>query len=113
MPVVMGPDHTCVAAAAPRGGRRRPDLSPYDAAVRHVFCVVGTRPNFMKTAPVIAAMQQRREEFRHTLVHTGQHYDDAMSTVFFQELGVGQPDVMLGVGSGSHARQTARVMERL
>ena len=47
------------------------------------------------------------------LVHTGQHYDDAMSRIFFEELGVGAPDHMLGVGSGSHAQQTARVMERL
>jgi UDP-N-acetylglucosamine 2-epimerase (non-hydrolysing) len=67
----------------------------------------------MKTAPVVAALQRRPEEFEHLLVHTGQHYDDAMSRVFFAELGVGEPDVMLSVGSGSHAQQSARVMERL
>jgi UDP-N-acetylglucosamine 2-epimerase (non-hydrolysing) len=82
-------------------------------AARTVLSVVGTRPNFMKTAPVIAALQRRPEAFRHVLVHTGQHYDDAMSRVFFEELGVGAPDFMLDVGSGSHAAQTARVMERL
>ncbi len=79
---------------------------------RTVLSVVGTRPNFMKTAPVIAALG-RRADFSHVLVHTGQHYDDAMSQIFLQELGVGEPDFMLQVGSGSHAQQTARVMERL
>lgn len=78
-----------------------------------VLSVVGTRPNFMKTAPVIAELQRRSGRFRSLLVHTGQHYDAAMSTIFFEELGVGEPDHMLGVGSGSHAAQTARVMERL
>jgi UDP-N-acetylglucosamine 2-epimerase (non-hydrolysing) len=67
----------------------------------------------MKTAPVIAALQRRPREFTHVLVHTGQHYDDAMSRIFLEELGVGDPDFFLDVGSGSHAQQTARVMERL
>jgi UDP-N-acetylglucosamine 2-epimerase (non-hydrolysing) len=78
-----------------------------------VMTVVGARPNFMKTIPVIAALKRRDAPVRHTLVHTGQHYDDAMSTVFLEELGVGAPDVMLSVGSASHAVQTARVMERI
>ena len=80
-------------------------------AVHHVVSVVGTRPNFMKTAPVIAALSQR--PIRHTLVHTGQHYDQAMSRVFIEELGIGQPDHVLDVGSGPHGAQTARVMQRL
>jgi UDP-N-acetylglucosamine 2-epimerase (non-hydrolysing) len=80
---------------------------------RKVLSVVGTRPNFMKTAPIVAALAERSDEFAHVLVHTGQHYDDAMSRIFFEELGVGEPDHMLGVGSGSHAQQAARVMERL
>jgi UDP-N-acetylglucosamine 2-epimerase (non-hydrolysing) len=80
---------------------------------RKILSVVGTRPNFMKTVPVVAALAARGDEFEHVLVHTGQHYDDAMSRVFFEELGVGEPDHMLSVGSGSHAQQTARVMERL
>jgi len=80
---------------------------------RHVISVVGARPNFMKTVPVIAALQRRPDDVRHTLVHTGQHYDDAMSRIFLEELGVGAPDVMLSVGSASHAVQTARVMERI
>ena len=78
-----------------------------------VAAVVGTRPNFMKTAPVLAELQRRPAEFEAVLIHTGQHYDDAMSSVFFDELGVGAPDFMLNVGSGTHAVQTARVMERL
>ncbi len=67
----------------------------------------------MKTVPVIAALQRRSDSVRHTLVHTGQHYDDAMSRIFLEELGVGAPDVMLSVGSATHAVQTARVMERI
>jgi UDP-N-acetylglucosamine 2-epimerase (non-hydrolysing) len=75
--------------------------------------VVGTRPNLVKTAPVIAAARDRFPDWRHAIVHTGQHYDRAMSEIFFEELGVPDPDHMLGVGSGSHAEQTARVLERL
>jgi UDP-N-acetylglucosamine 2-epimerase (non-hydrolysing) len=67
----------------------------------------------MKTVPVIAALQRRSDSVQHTLVHTGQHYDDAMSRIFLEELGVGAPDIMLSVGSASHAVQTARVMERI
>src|SRR6201995_2255956 len=78
-----------------------------------ILYVVGTGPNFVKTAPVIAAMRSRLPEGRHVIVHTGQHYDRAMSEVFFEELGVPAPDHMLEVGSGSHAQQTARTMERL
>ena len=67
----------------------------------------------MKTAPIVAELQRRPADFSSVLVHTGQHYDDAMSQVFLEELGVDTPDFLLGVGSGSHAQQTARVMERL
>jgi len=75
--------------------------------------VIGTRPNFVKMAPVIAALRDRDPGGRHAVVHTGQHYDRMMSEVFLEELGVPAPDHMLAVGSGSHAAQTARVMERL
>ena len=75
--------------------------------------VLGTRPNFVKMAPVIAATRERLGPASSVIVHTGQHYDRAMSEVFFEELGVPEPDHMLGVGSGSHAEQTARVLERL
>ncbi|MFZ0014177.1 MAG: UDP-N-acetylglucosamine 2-epimerase, partial [Acidimicrobiia bacterium] len=70
--------------------------------------VVGARPNFMKAAPVVAALAARGAA--PMLVHTGQHYDEAMSDIFFRQLGMPQPDVNLGVGSGSHARQTAALM---
>lgn len=80
---------------------------------KKVLSVVGTRPNFMKIAPVAAELARRGTEFSHVLVHTGQHYDAAMSEIFLEDLGVGAPDHMLAVGSGSHAAQTARVMERL
>jgi UDP-N-acetylglucosamine 2-epimerase (non-hydrolysing) len=78
-----------------------------------ILYVVGTRPNFVKTAPVISALRERDPEGRHAIVHTGQHYDRLMSEVFLEELGVPAPDHMLEVGSGSHAAQTARTMERL
>jgi UDP-N-acetylglucosamine 2-epimerase (non-hydrolysing) len=88
-------------------------MAPLMRQVRHVMSVVGARPNFMKTAPVIAELRRRTPAIRHTLVHTGQHYDAEMSSVFVDELGVGEPDFMLDVGSAGHAVQTARVMERI
>jgi UDP-N-acetylglucosamine 2-epimerase (non-hydrolysing) len=75
--------------------------------------VAGARPNFMKIAPILEAFrvwQQERSDIRVSLVHTGQHYDSKMSDSFFEDLGIPQPDINLGVGSGSHAQQTARVM---
>ena len=76
-----------------------------------VINVVGARPNFMKVAPVVEAMGRRGREFAPLVVHTGQHYDARMSGDFFRDLGMPEPDVYLGVGSASHARQTAAVME--
>ncbi len=70
--------------------------------------VVGARPNFMKVAPVLAA--GAAAGCRQVLVHTGQHYDAAMSDTFFRDLGLPEPDENLGVGSGTHAEQTARIM---
>src|SRR5271154_1039501 len=81
------------------------------ASAAHVLHVVGARPNFMKVAPVMRALETRR--FRQTLVHTGQHYDVNMSDVFFHELGIPAPQVNLAVEPGSHARQTAEIMTRL
>jgi UDP-N-acetylglucosamine 2-epimerase (non-hydrolysing) len=75
----------------------------------HVTCVVGARPNFMKVAPILSAAEIW-PDVRTRLVHTGQHYDERMSDLFFDQLGLPHPDVHLGVGSGSHAAQTARVM---
>ena len=73
-------------------------------------CVVGARPNFMKMAPLIRALESDSFEgrFEVTLIHTGQHYDANLSDVFFRELGMRRPDIALEVGSGSQAVQTAR-----
>ena len=93
-----------------------------------IITIVGARPNFMKAAPIIAAIRKHNERLvaspdlqnaedsqltlRHVLVHTGQHYDEAMSDRFFADLNIPKPDVHLGVGSGSHAAQTAEIMKR-
>ena len=82
-----------------------------------ILVVAGARPNFMKVAPLLREAERRNEAPGNgstpidvRLVHTGQHYDEAMSDVFFRELGIRQPDINLGVGSGSHAIQTAKIM---
>lgn len=75
--------------------------------------VVGTRPNFMKMAPVLSALAERGPDHRQVLVHTGQHYDAAMSEVFFEQLGMPRPDRDLGVGSGDPGAQTAHVLEHV
>ncbi len=72
--------------------------------------VVGARPNFMKVAPLHRALLPHADRVKHLICHTGQHYDEKMSKVFFEDLELPQPDIYLGVGSGSHAEQTARVM---
>jgi UDP-N-acetylglucosamine 2-epimerase (non-hydrolysing) len=77
-----------------------------------ILHVVGARPNFMKIAPIMKVMSSHQGLFEQTLVHTGQHYDDAMSDIFFNEFELSAPDVNLEVGSGSHAWQTAQVMLR-
>lgn len=87
-----------------------------------ILSVVGARPNFMKVAPIITAIRAHNallarhsdnpEAVDHVLVHTGQHYDQAMSDSFFADLGLPEPDYNLGVGSGSHAAQTADVMRK-
>src|SRR5687767_12388658 len=74
-----------------------------------VLNIVGARPNFMKIAPIVDHMK-KVPAIQPLLVHTGQHYDAGMSDVFFRDLGIPTPDVHLGVGSGSHAEQTGRVM---
>ena len=75
----------------------------------HILHVVGARPNFMKAAPVQRALALH-SGVRQSLLHTGQHYDSAMSDVFFQQLQMPVPDCNLGVGSGTHAQQTAAVL---
>jgi len=76
-----------------------------------IICVCGARPNFMKIAPIVDALAQRAG-VETLLVHTGQHYDERMSELFFRDLGIRKPDVNLEVGSGSHAAQTAEIMKR-
>ena len=92
-----------------------------------ILTVVGARPNFMKAAPIIAAVNEHNERIsanhtgrgersaqtiRHVLIHTGQHYDEFMSGSFFSDLNLPKPDIHLGVGSGSHAVQTAEIMKK-
>lgn len=74
-----------------------------------VLHVVGSRPNFMKLAPVLSALRQERG-LSQAMIHTGQHYDSQMSAVFFDDLALPPPEQLLGVGSGSHAEQTGRIM---
>ena len=102
-------------------------MLPSKARVMKILIVVGARPNFMKAAPIIAAIQEHNgrrfadsadhpepqgETIRHILVHTGQHYDEFMSGSFFSDLNLPKPDIHLGIGSGSHAVQTAEIMKR-
>jgi UDP-N-acetylglucosamine 2-epimerase (non-hydrolysing) len=98
-----------------------------EAGVIKILTVVGARPNFMKAAPIIAAINEHNrrlladtadrpepqvEAIRHILVHTGQHYDELMSGSFFSDLNLPKPDIHLGAGSGSHAVQTAEIMKK-
>jgi UDP-N-acetylglucosamine 2-epimerase (non-hydrolysing) len=78
--------------------------------MKKIISVVGARPNFMKVAPVHRAFQQYPEKINHLICHTGQHFDEKMSKIFFEELGLPEPDFYLGVGGGSHAEQTARII---
>jgi len=78
-----------------------------------IVCVVGARPNFVKIAPLVRQIREEwSDTFETTLVHTGQHYDEKLSQVFFEELQIPQPDVNLGVGSGTATRQIAEIMQR-
>lgn len=80
--------------------------------MKRFACIVGARPNFMKMAPILRAFAAE-EAAATVLIHTGQHYDANLSDVFFSELGIRKPDLSLGVGSGSHAEQTARLLTSL
>lgn len=75
-----------------------------------IYLVAGARPNFMKIAPIVRALQARADRFEFKIVHTGQHYDREMSDVFFDELGIPKPDYHLEAGGGSHATQTAKIV---
>jgi UDP-N-acetylglucosamine 2-epimerase (non-hydrolysing) len=93
-------------------GNIKSDMSKMSSTIGPILCVVGARPNFMKIAPIMAAFQQSSNTIPSYLVHTGQHYDADMKASFFTQLGIPEPDVDLGVGSGSHAIQTAEIMRR-
>jgi len=77
---------------------------------KKIALVVGARPNFIKAAPLIKKLLKNKTEFETILIHTGQHYDKKLSALFFEQLQMPKPDIYLGVGSGSHASQTARIM---
>ena len=95
---------------------RRPDRSgpvprrSIDSPAVRVLSVVGARPQFVKLAPIARAMRGRAE---HLVAHTGQHYDHNMSGTFFTDLGLPEPDVNLGIGSGSHGEQTGAMLAGL
>jgi UDP-N-acetylglucosamine 2-epimerase (non-hydrolysing) len=78
--------------------------------MKKIISVVGARPNFMKVAPLHKAFQKYKDSVQHLICHTGQHYDENMSKVFFDDLELPKPDFYLGIGSGSHAKQTAGIM---
>ncbi len=80
--------------------------------MRKILIIAGTRPNFVKIAPLLRAFAPYRRAARCVFVHTGQHYDECMSEFFFKDLDIVKPDIFLGVGSASHAEQTARIMIR-
>ena len=98
-------------AQSPKSKAQNPKPAHQPPFMLKVINVVGARPNFMKVAPIVAAMKLRPANFQPLVVHTGQHYDAAMSDAFFRDLDLPQPDIYLGVGSGSHAVQTAAVMQ--
>ena len=77
--------------------------------MKTIYLVAGARPNFMKIAPIVRALQAHGG-LAFKIIHTGQHYDREMNDVFFEELGIPQPDVFMGAGGGSHAQQTAKIM---
>lgn len=83
----------------------------YTIKVKKTFLsVVGARPNFMKIAPLHRELQHHRRSITHKILHTGQHYDEKMSKIFFDDLELPEPDIYLGVGSGTHAEQTGNIM---
>ena len=81
--------------------------------MKKILSVVGARPNFVKIAPVAKAFKKYKKEVKHLLCHTGQHFDERMSEIFFNDLKMPKPDFNLGVSGGSHAEQTARIMLEL
>jgi len=82
--------------------------------MKKIVIIAGARPNFMKVAPIIRAIEKDKDKFfEYKLVHIGQHYDKNMSDIFFEELNIPKPDINLGFGSGSQAKQVAEIMIKL
>ena len=77
---------------------------------KHLYLIAGVRPNFMKIAPIIRALEEKSDLFSYEIIHTGQHYDHAMNEIFFEELGIPEPNYHLNCGGGSHSEQTAKIM---
>src|SRR5438270_9808314 len=90
---------------------RRRNFKPMAHRLK-ILNIVGARPNLPKIAPLIREMR-RHPEIEPILVHTGQHYDEKLSDIFFRQMGIPKPDISLDVGSGSHAWQTAEVLKRI
>jgi len=80
--------------------------------IKQIHLIVGARPNFMKMAPLYKVLKEQGDRYTPALIHTGQHYDEKMSKLFFEDLGMPEPDAYLHVGSGTHGQQTARIIER-
>jgi len=78
--------------------------------LKKIISVVGARPNFMKVAPIHRAFQKHLTQINHMICHTGQHYDERMSKIFFDDLKMPKPKFYLDIGSGSHAEQTGKTM---
>jgi len=101
-----------------KSGRDKMSNREKNTNLKQVLLVVGARPNFIKVAPIIREFQRRKEEspdfhLAFVLLHTGQHYDTEMSDIFFRHLQIPEPEINLGVGSGSHGAQTAAIMRQL
>ena len=87
----------------------RAGIKEMEQIQQKIYLVAGARPNFMKIAPIVRALKEHGG-FAFKIIHTGQHYDLEMNDVFFEELGLPEPDVFMGAGGGSHSQQTARIM---
>ena len=87
-----------------------PGTSRTSCHAKLIYIVAGARPNFMKIAPIVRALDKESQHFKYQIIHTGQHYDREMSDVFFEELGIPQPDHHLECGGESHAEQTAKII---